>query len=158
SLIRKPDLAPYQSIRDRRRGYGGSLAPTGPFGVKDMAPDARALLKTLDVKRARIVGHSSGGITALQRAIAGPSSVHSPALPEPAMLMVPSRAGFREAITPALAKYAAGDKPGTVHSFISMMAGEDWRASLERTIPGGPEQATADAATFPEVELPAVED
>jgi pimeloyl-ACP methyl ester carboxylesterase len=32
----------------------------------------------------------------------------------------------------------------------------DWRTEVQRTVPGGPEQAEADAATFFEVELPAL--
>ena len=38
-----------------------------------------------------------------------------------------------------------------------MIGGPDWRSELARTVPGGAEQAEKDAATFFEVEVPALE-
>jgi len=156
SLMEKPALAPYRLIRYRRRGYAGSLPHSGPFSIKETAQDARALLKTLDIERAHIVGHSSGGVIALQLALDAPELVHSLTLLEPALMQVPSAPGFFEAVAPAVAKYSQGDGRGAIHAFIGMMAGENWRDDIARMVPGGPEQADKDVATFFEVELQAV--
>jgi 3-oxoadipate enol-lactonase len=40
---------------------------------------------------------------------------------------------------------------------MSMVGGSDWRTEVATTVPGGPEQAEKDAATFFEVEFPALE-
>ena len=41
-------------------------------------------------------------------------------------------------------------------SCSALVGGSDWRAEVEGTVPGGPEQAERDAATFFDVELPAL--
>jgi 3-oxoadipate enol-lactonase len=40
---------------------------------------------------------------------------------------------------------------------MSMVGGPEWRTEVSKTVPGGPEQAEKDAATFFEVEFPALE-
>ena len=54
------------------RGFGRSAAPTGPFCHYQ---DAEALLDHLGVKRALVVGHSSGGLYTLELALARPDLV-----------------------------------------------------------------------------------
>ena len=114
------------------------------------------ILRTLGIDRAHVVGHSYGGVIALQLALAAPSAVHSLVLLEPALMMVPSAPGLLEAIAPAVDKYAAGDAAGAVHLFMSVVAGPNWRTEISRMVPGGVEQAEKDAATFFDVELPAL--
>ena len=50
------------------RGHGQSSVPEEPFVLGDLAQDARDLLKARGVSRAMLVGHSLGGMVALQAA------------------------------------------------------------------------------------------
>jgi pimeloyl-ACP methyl ester carboxylesterase len=54
------------------RGFGQSALPAGPFRHYQ---DAEALLDLLGVRRAVVVGHSSGGLYALELALARPDLV-----------------------------------------------------------------------------------
>src|SRR5689334_20556635 len=78
-------------VRYHRRGYAGSSRVSAPFSTEQQAADCRALLMGLDIERAHVVGHSSGGAIALQLALDAPELVHSLILLEPAFLDV--RAG-----------------------------------------------------------------
>jgi hypothetical protein len=64
--------------------------------------------------------------------------------------------GPPEAFALVIAKYRSGDAWGAVDSFMALVGGPDWRAEVQRTVPDGPEQAVRDAATFFDVELPAL--
>ena len=52
--------------------------------------------------------------------------------------------------------YRAGDRAGAVDLFLQGTCGPDYRAPLERAVPGAVDQAVADAPTFFEQELPAL--
>jgi pimeloyl-ACP methyl ester carboxylesterase len=113
--------------------------------------DAVALLKHLRVDRAHIVGHSGGGDIALRLALDAPDLVHSLVLLEPNDIgPLPSKMEFyNKVIAPATERYRAGDPEGAVDLFMQeMVAGPEWRAEIARTVPGGPDQAVQDAATF----------
>jgi pimeloyl-ACP methyl ester carboxylesterase len=51
------------------RGHGQSLPGSGGFGVELLASDVRAVLETLGIEHAVVVGHSMGGMVALQLAV-----------------------------------------------------------------------------------------
>src|SRR5688572_27773657 len=51
----------YQMILYHKRGWAGSTHTPAPVSVADHAADAAALLEYLDVPRAHVAGHSSGG-------------------------------------------------------------------------------------------------
>jgi pimeloyl-ACP methyl ester carboxylesterase len=76
-------------IRYHRIGYGASSRPPAPVEITDQADHCRRLLAHLGIPAAHIVGHSSGGLIALQLARQAPQVVASLALLEPA-LTVPS--------------------------------------------------------------------
>ncbi len=57
------------------RGAGHSDAPEGPYTVAQLAEDARALLDTLSVERAHVLGCSLGGMLALELAASHPERV-----------------------------------------------------------------------------------
>src|SRR5215211_7542728 len=68
-LLAEPSLASrYRLILYHRRGYAGSSRSSEPVSVAQQAADCRALLDHLGVERAHVVGHSYGGIVALQLA------------------------------------------------------------------------------------------
>ena len=142
----------YQLIRYHRVGYSGSGRVAGPVSVREQAEHCRLLMTGLGVARAHIVGHSSGGNIALQVALDHPESVRSLALLEAALLTVPSGpyAGH------AMQRYQAGDRIAAVDIWMAGVAGPDYRAAMERVLPGALDHAAADADTFFGQELAAV--
>jgi pimeloyl-ACP methyl ester carboxylesterase len=155
-LMAEPSLKDYKLIRYHRRGYAGSSRPDGPLPVSGHAADCLALLRKLNAVPAHVVGHSSGGVIALQLALDAPEAVRSLTLLEPALLEVASGAAFFEAVGPAVQMYEAGDRAGAVDAFLKAACGEDYRRAVDAQIPGAVEQAAADADAFFTGELPAV--
>ena len=147
----------YQLILYRRRGYAGSTHPDGPLSIEQQAADCRAFMRHVGVQRAHIVGHSYGGAIALQFALEAPEAVHSLALLEPALLIVPSAQQFMEAMGPVFQMYEAGNKTGAVDGFLQAVVGPEYRRVLERAVPGAFAQAVADADSFFRIELPALQ-
>ena len=60
------------------------------------------------------------------------------------------------ALTPAVERYAAGDRAGGIDGLFSVVFGPWWRPHADLAVAGGAEQAESDAATFFEFELPGV--
>src|SRR5262245_10132488 len=117
-LLAEPVLTDrYQLLLYHRRGFAGSTHPAGPLSIAQQAVDCRAVMQYLGVPCAHIVGHSYGGAIALQLALDAPEVVHSLALLEPALLMVPSAQQFMEAMGPVFQLYEAGNKTGAVDGF-----------------------------------------
>lgn len=155
-LAGEPALDGYQLIRYHRRGFAGSVAHDGPFSIAEQAADGLALLRHLGVSRAHIVGHSYGAVTALQLAHDAPDVVHSLSLLEPPLLMVPSAEAVNDALGPSFERFESGDAAGAVEAFMQVVGGSEWRTQAARTVRGGAAQAEADAATWFEVEAPAL--
>ena len=89
-LTREAALADrYRLIRYRRRGHGGSDPMPVGCSIEQQAQDALALLTHLGVARAHVIGHSGGGVIAVQLAIEAPSLVHSLVLLEPILAVRP---------------------------------------------------------------------
>src|SRR5438270_11018414 len=108
-LLQEPRLAGYRLIHYHRVGYAGSSRPAGAVSIADQAAHARALLRSLGIDRAHVVGHSSGGNIALQLALDAPEMVASLTLLEPALVDVPSGAAFfGTAVVPTLRQFSAG--------------------------------------------------
>ena len=154
-LCREPALnSRYQLVRYHRRGYAGSSPVRAPFSIGQQAADCRALLEYLGIEHAHVVGHSGGGVIALRLTLDAPEVVHSLILLEPALLDVPSGALLLQALEPVLERYGAGEKEGAADSFLRWAIGPDYRAWLDRLIPGAFQQLVADADPFFGVELP----
>jgi len=69
-------LAPHgRIVTVDQRGHGDSDSPTGPYRREDLAADVAALLDRLDLDRAVLVGHSMGGIVAMEATVAFPDRV-----------------------------------------------------------------------------------
>ncbi|HXH13383.1 MAG TPA: alpha/beta hydrolase [Alphaproteobacteria bacterium] len=157
-LLGEPVLTDrHRLILYHRRGFAGSTHPDGPLSIAPQAADCRALMRHLGVHCAHILGHSYGGAIALQLALDAPEAVHSLALLEPALLMVPSAQQFMEAMGPLLQMYEAGNKTGAVDGFLQAVVGPEYRSVLDRVLPGAFAQAVADADTFFRIELPALQ-
>jgi len=158
-LVLEPALLErYRLVCYHRRGFAGSPQPAGPLSIAQQAADCRALMGSLGIKRAHLVGHSYGGVIALQLALDAAEAVHSLALLEPALLRVPSGPQLMERQEPARQRYAAGDKAGAVDAFLQAVCGAGYRAVLDRTVPGGFAQAASDADTFFRIEMPALQE
>lgn len=155
-LVTAPPLDGFELIRYHRRGYAGSSRHTRLAPPDVLADDAAALVDVLGHHDTHVVGHSSGGVIAIELAIRHPGRVRSLALLEPPVLTTPSGEVFRELVEPLASRFADGDASGAVEGFLALVGGADWRDALERNVPGALEQATRDAATFFEHELPAV--
>jgi pimeloyl-ACP methyl ester carboxylesterase len=149
----------YRLIRYHKRGWAGSTHTPPPFSIADHVVDAAALLEHLDVPRAHIAGHSSGGAIALQMALDRPEFVQTLVLLEPSLLSLPGAQAFLQQAGPSLQAYAAGDHEKALAIFMTAVSGLDWetcRAVLEERIPGAVADALKDADTFFAVELPAL--
>jgi pimeloyl-ACP methyl ester carboxylesterase len=155
-LIDEPALEGFQLIHYHRRGYAGSSRPAGLTSIEAHADDAAGLLDHLGIANAHVVGHSSGAVVALEFGVRHPSRDRSLALLEPALLSGPAGAMFMDVMAPLIARYEAGDAAAAVDGFLALVGRDDWRATIERAVPGGVDQAESDAATFFESELPVV--
>ncbi len=156
-LIEEQSLASgYCFLVYHRVGYAGSSHVPGPTSIVQQAAQLRALMHSLGIERAHIVGHSSGGNIAMQLALDAPEMVQSLALLEPAVPVPPGAAPSRPGATSAAELFRAGDKGGAVDAFMKAVAGPAWREVLDRMLPGAFAQAVADADTFFGQELPAV--
>jgi pimeloyl-ACP methyl ester carboxylesterase len=149
-------LASFELISYHRRGFADSARPPGPTTIADHAADAIGLLDHLGVARAHVVGHSSGAAIALEIAATDPSRVASLSLLEPPYLSGVAGAEFSEVMAPILERHSSGDTAGAVADFYGLIGDPDWRATIERSVPGGVAQAEKNAATSLEIELPAV--
>ena len=157
-LMRESALADhYRLIRYHRRGHAGSGPMPASCSIEEQAQHARSLLTHLGVERVHLIGHSYGGTIGLQLALDEPSLIHSLVLLEPALLAVPSGPAVGKVIEQAAEFYATGDTAGAVDRFLSFVWGAGWKSVAGTTVPGGPEQAEKDGATFFEVELAALE-
>lgn len=65
----------FQVVRFDARGHGPTPAPLGDWTVDDLADDVVDLLDGLGIERARIVGISLGGATAMRLAVRNPDLV-----------------------------------------------------------------------------------
>jgi pimeloyl-ACP methyl ester carboxylesterase len=152
-LMDEPALTDgYRLVRYHRAGYGESGRVVGPLGFSGQAAHCRALMRTLGIERAHIVGHSSSANMALELALDAPEAVQSLALLEPALLAVPSGPYGPRAVE----RYRAGDKAGAIDTHMRGVCGPRWREMLDQALPGAYDQAVADADTFFGQELPAL--
>jgi pimeloyl-ACP methyl ester carboxylesterase len=153
-LVEEPALAErYRLLTYHRAGYAGSGALPVPLTFGAEAARCRALVGHLGIERAHVVGHSSSACMALQMALDTPDAVQSLSLLEPALVAaVPSA----PRVLQAMEHYRAGNKADAVDVLLQGTCGTDYRAALERAVPGALGQAVASADTFFGQELPAL--
>lgn len=157
-LLGEPILTTrYRLVLYHRVGCAGSSRVDGPVSLAQHAAHCRSLMRRLGIERAHVVGHSSSGNVALQLALDAPDVVHSLAILEPALYSVPSVQTSRAFVGAAVQLYRAGDKAGAIDTFLRGVCGPGYRAVLDRMLPGAFDQHVADADTFFEQELPALQ-
>lgn len=169
-MIQQPALTDhYKVINYHRRGFAGSSHPQGKATIEDQAADCKALLDQLGVEKAHVVGHSLGGVIALQLALDAPEKVHTLALMEPAIMAAIAKAEaaqrpdaessqkqFMAGMAHVQQIYETGDRRAALRAFLETRAGEAFRDVLNfLTQTGEFEQAIRDADTFLLVEMPA---
>jgi pimeloyl-ACP methyl ester carboxylesterase len=157
-LLQEPALTTrYCLVHYHRVGCGGSSRVAGPVSLAQQAAHSRLLMQHLGFARAHVVGHSSSGNIVLQLALDTPDVVHSLAVLEPALMSVPSAPRSRAFVGTAVQLYRAGDKAGAVDTFLRGTCGSGYRAVLDQVLPDAFDQHVADADTFFEQEMPALQ-
>ena len=139
AVLEEPALTDrYHLIHYHERGWGRSAAPEAPVSISQQAEDCRAVMQHFGVERAHVVGQSGGGVILLQMALDAPDAVHSLALLEPALPSVLFNSPeFGKVAEKAGALYESGDKAGAIDAFGQEVAGEDYRAVFDQTLPPG---------------------
>lgn len=146
-----------QVISYHRIGYGRSGRATTTVEIADQAQHCRELLAKLGHGCAHIVGHSSGGVIALELAQASPHTVATLSLLEPSLPVRSTPQLAATVMMPAFAAYMAGDKARAIDMFLSGVCGPDYPRLVDEVLPAGARrQAAEDADTVFAVEAPSV--
>ena len=147
----------YSLIRYRQRPL--DQITRQPVTFAEHAADAAGLLEHLGVRRAHVVGHSTGAVIALELAVNYPAMVQTLTLLEPPLFGVPSAGTFLENLGPAFESYAAGHRELALKQFLSYVCGLDWdtfRSVVEGRIPGEIERTLEHADNVFESYLPSL--
>ncbi|KHL18925.1 UNVERIFIED_CONTAM: hypothetical protein LK11_04550 [Mumia flava] len=152
----------YDVVRYRRRGYGRSRprtpSATAPKpSIVAEAADVPALMDALGLESAHVVGASFGAAIAWETAARYPDRVASLTLFEPPPVFAPEAAGpFRAANADLRARGTAAGPSLAADEFLDALSGPGWRDEHERALPGSVRAVHRDAATFFEVDIPAL--
>ncbi|MGH9979159.1 MAG: alpha/beta fold hydrolase [Nitrososphaeraceae archaeon] len=139
-------------------------SPEGSFMTKPSisqdASDCYRLLEFLKIEgTSHIVGHSQGGVIAIQFALDYPQLVKSLSLLEPALVgFIPSAKKIQEKITAITRLYKIGDKKGAIDSMMRLVGGPGYRIELDRMLPEAFDKALLDADSLFERDIPAMKD
>ncbi|WOP19330.1 alpha/beta hydrolase [Raineyella sp. LH-20] len=147
---------PYQVVEYRRRGSGTSGPADRPGTIGGEVVDAAALLASLGLVRAHVVGASYSAAIALQLAVGRPDLVHTLVVHEPPPTFVPSAAEFREACRTLLSDRAEYGARAAMERFESRLDGPTWRTDLEQLAPGSVAAIDREADLFFGHDLPAL--
>jgi pimeloyl-ACP methyl ester carboxylesterase len=147
----------YSTLTYRRHLRRPAAGGYRPLSVAEDAATCARLLAHLGWPTAHIVGHSYGALIALQLALDAPGRVASVVLLEPAARGISSSAAVAAALQPVIAAYRAGDSAAAIDGFLRHVCGDDYRATLERVVPGAFTEALVEADLFFQAEMAAVQ-
>ena len=139
-------------------GSAGSSRVAGPVSLAQQAAHGRLLMQRLGVARAHVVGHSSSGNIALQLALDAPerrSVARGPRTRADVGAKRPDVESIRRNGCSALP--GGRQRPEPSIPSLRGTCGPGYRAALDRALPGAFDQHVADADTFFEQELPALQ-
>lgn len=147
---------PFRVVHYHRRGYpaGGPAPRQGSVNAE--AADCRALMTTMDIVPAHVVGVSFSAAIALALASSAPNSVQTLTVIEPPPAHAPGPSPFRAANLQLLHTYQTKGPLAALDEFMTMLAGPDWRQQTERDLPGSLAAMQRDATTFFESDVPAL--
>jgi pimeloyl-ACP methyl ester carboxylesterase len=164
-LARDAALDGFRVLETVRAGYGPTAPTPGRrLTVADHARDCAALLDSLRIRRAHVLGHSSGSVIALQLAVDRPDLVQSLVLVEPAILpaLVPpiEAEGVRAALDSMTTTARAGADLATLFdTFMRQVCAADYRDVLRTALgPEGLQRAERDCGFFFREEVQAMGD
>ena len=149
----------YYLISYHRSGFAGSSKYTGNevISISKQALECQKLMCYLDIKSAHIVGHSHGGVIALQLALDYPDSVHSLSLLEPALIgYIPNSQKYIQEHIPIIQMYEKGDKAQAIDGFLDLVGGTRCHNLLDKILSGAFEQAVVDADSLFKIDMPAM--
>jgi pimeloyl-ACP methyl ester carboxylesterase len=149
----------YYLISYHRRGFAGSSKYTDNevISISKQALECQKLMCYLDIKSAHIVGHSHGGVIALQLALDYPDSVHSLSLLEPALIgYIPNSQKYIQEHIHIIQMYEKGDKAQAIDGFLDLVGGTRCHNLLDKILPGAFEQAVVDADSLFKIDMPAM--
>ncbi len=162
-LHARPFVSWYGPLLGRLGGYSTvvyrrAVDDRTSFGIEDDAALVEALLPQLDIERPHVVGHSYGGIVALELARRRRVGLRSLALLEPATtgLLDPAEARVRTA--PLLELVREQGAHAAMEVFLDTVCGASGRARLDELLADAAADGREHAAAFFAAELPAVID
>lgn len=135
----------YRVVRYDTRGHGQSPVPEGPYTIDDLADDLVALLDTLDIERAHLIGLSLGGMTAMRVAARNPERVGRLALLCTATHLPPYDAWTERAATVRAHGTGAVAESVVARWFTSgfVTANPDGKTTYERMVAATPAEGYA---------------
>jgi pimeloyl-ACP methyl ester carboxylesterase len=148
--------AGFGTVRYHRRGYAGSSGVEGPGDIRRDAQDCRRLIEELGLARVHLVGVSYSAAVALELAAGAPGLVHSLCVIEPPPTQVPHAEEFLDACRELVAAHRRDGAESALEQFMGRLVGPDWRAQVERDLPGGVAEMQRDAETFFATDVPAL--
>lgn len=143
-------------ISYHRIGYGRSGPAAATVEISDQARHCRQLLEHVGYGSAHVVGHSSGGVIAIELALRSPETVATLTLLEPSLTVAGSGVLATTVMQPAFAAFLAGHHATAVDTFLAGVCGPDYPSIVDKMLPGARRQAADDAATVFAVEAPSV--
>ena len=144
-------------ISYHRTGYGQSQAATNAVQISDQARHCQGLLEQLGYQAAHVLGHSSGGVIALELARRSPQTVGTLSLLEPSLPVASSATLAATVMQPAFAAYLAGDHAKAIDTFLCGVCGPDYPHLVDQLLPADARrQAADDTKTVFAVEAPSV--
>ncbi len=130
----------------------------GRGSIRDDADDVAAHLDALGVTSAHVVGSSFSAAVALRLAVRRPDLVRTLTAVEAPPAGTAYDAELRELCRQLIADHRARGTAAALDDFMAMLAGADWRTSLESLREGTVEETERGAEAFFAADLPALVD